>query len=1331
MMGLSWRALAAFAACGAACEALAAPVAGHFVHIRIEKTPAILSVAEVEVMSGGVNVAKGRPVYQSSTGYGGVPERAVDGNTSCIWEEDSITHTDEGRKDKPQWWEVRLAGDLPIDAINIYNRKGFVHRLNNAEVLLLDSDRRVVWGQSLPEVKELKTALVVSGETGGEFRGEQIDSATEPPAGVAEIQAAYTKADTWTATAAATAAKLGRYDSLSPIFERLLADFPDDADAIMEHLNTPAFSRGALRKGPPNIQSAVGNEAAERSRAALRWFNPDGLAKAIRAYAQKHPEVYGDGSALLRELESVKEALNAAKDNAEKMKAAEALCKLMDAVYLRHPGVDFEEILFVKRLRSSPMGLPQNWQGNSSVPLQGYINSIVRAPIRSVMAAKDRTVVASSAFLGDVDLDYDADKIAYSAGVPGKPAWRVMETRLDKPMERVQKTPQDIDDIDCYDPCYLPDGRMLFVATSGFHGVPCVGGSDYVGNTHLLEKDGSVKRLVFDQDNSWCPVVMNNGRVMYLRWEYTDSAHYFSRVLMTMNMDGSDQKAFYGSNSYWPNSLFYARPLPGSSTKFCGIVSGHHGLARQGELVLFDVMKGRSETGGVMQRIPSQGRPVDNKVRDGLVNGSHPLFLHPYPLTDELFLVSVHQNSGDPFVIALADVYDNIIPLRCSDRFHLLEPMPLAKRQRPLMSVDQRKDDRDTCLVYLQGAHLGEGLKGVPPRKVRKLRLFAYSYSPRNFGGHYEIGFEGPWDARNIIGEVDLEEDGSALFTVPANTPIAIQPLDGEGCKLQEMRSWFVGVPGETISCVGCHENQNEAPGAPGYTRAAGKRPLAPKPWYGPRRNYAFEREVQPVLDRKCLGCHSGATERKTRMGEKIPSFEGSRSPIGHYSKAYVNLMPYVRRNGPEGDYHLLTPLEFHVSTSELYQRLQKGHHGVKLTAEEWDRLITWMDLNVPYWGTWGECTEKNQRHQKMLERRAEMARKWAGDTFDPEAVVNPYVPGTEKFVPPEQPPEPAAAPVPPVAGWPFDAEKARKMQEGHAPRTIELGAGEKLELAYIPAGSFVMGANDLTPAERPVAAVKIEKGFWMAVTEITQGQMRLMDPAFDNGVYDKHYKDQVNRGYYLGDQDPDFAVPGHTNFPAIRVSWNQAQSYCRWLSDKIGRRVRLPTEAEWEWACRAGTSTEMNYGTIDDDFSAHENMADHMFIEFAVNGIDPKPIARGDDPNPKNRPPAIWDYELRDRRYNDHVLMLAKVGSYAPNAWGLRDMHGNAAEWTASEWRPYPYVESDGRNGAKAASDDVLRVVRGGSWYRRPMVSGSAWRWRYPAWMRPFDVGFRVVVED
>ena len=147
--------------------------------------------------------------------------------------------------------------------------------------------------------------------------------------------------------------------------------------------------------------------------------------------------------------------------------------------------------------------------------------------------------------------------------------WDVFELDL-KTGKKESLTAHMPADTDSYNSCYLPDGRIIFVNTSGMQGVPCVAGVDYVGNLHLYDREKkTTRRLTFDQDNNWFPTMLPDGRVMFLRWEYTESAHYFSRVLMHMNPDGSDQKEYYGSNSYWPNSLFNARP------RQAGHVCGH------------------------------------------------------------------------------------------------------------------------------------------------------------------------------------------------------------------------------------------------------------------------------------------------------------------------------------------------------------------------------------------------------------------------------------------------------------------------------------------------------------------------------------------------------------------------------------------------------------------------------------------------------------------------------------------------------------------------------------------------------------------------------------
>ena len=163
-------------------------------------------------------------------------------------------------------------------------------------------------------------------------------------------------------------------------------------------------------------------------------------------------------------------------------------------------------------------------------------------------------------------------------------------------------------DADNYDACYLPNGRILFCSTRCFQGVPCVGGGNTVANLFLMDADGgNTRQLCFDQDHNWCPTVLNNGRVLYSRWEYSDAPHYFTRLLFHMNPDGTGQMEYYASNSMWPNSMFYARPIPNHPTKIVAVISGHHGVPRMGELLMFDPARGRREATGVVQRIPGYG----------------------------------------------------------------------------------------------------------------------------------------------------------------------------------------------------------------------------------------------------------------------------------------------------------------------------------------------------------------------------------------------------------------------------------------------------------------------------------------------------------------------------------------------------------------------------------------------------------------------------------------------------------------------------------------------------------------------------------------------------
>jgi formylglycine-generating enzyme required for sulfatase activity len=1064
----------------------------------------------------------------------------------------------------------------------------------------------------------------------------------------------------------------------------------------------------------------------EVSVAALR----SAIADLLATFGDRYPR----GREWLRRVDELELRLAGSDAGTVARARADLVALQREALVAANPWIDFRHVLLVRRSSTGPdLGLPRNWESNSSLPKRGYDDSLCALDLRAE-GAPLTTVFrpGKDVFVGDVDLHYEGDRLLYSSvGRHGR--WQVFELPLTGRPDAVGTapgagTPRELtgeqSDVDSYDACYLPDGRILFTSTACFIGVPCVYGGSHVANLYRMDADGgNIRQLCFDQEHDWCPTVMNNGRVLYTRWEYADTPHSNTRLLFHMNPDGTEQMEFLGSNSYWPNSFFYARPVPGHPTRIVAVIGGHHDNPRMGELVVFDPALGRHEAGGAVQRIPGQGKKVEPIIRDGLTLDSWPKFLHPFPLSEHYFLVSCKPTPDAPWGLYLADVFDNLVPLRQGAEAALFEPVPWRPTPRPPVVVDRVNLARKDALVVIQDIYAGDGLRGVPRGTVKALRLFTYHFAYQGMGGLLGVvGADGPWDIKRVLGTVPVNPDGSAKFKIPANTPISVQPLDDEGKALQLMRSWMTAMPGEVVQCVGCHERQNSAPALKGATALA-QRPAEIAPWYGPTRGFSYPREVQPVIDRQCVSCHDGRPQADgTRLSdlrgtEKVRDWK-SVTPgnggvhAGKFSVGYAELHRYVRRPGIESDYHVLTPLEFHADTTALVQLLKKGHHGVRLDPEAWDRLITWIDLNCPYHATWGEEID-NPAEQR--DRRRELLARYAGVEDDPEAIVP--APG---YQPPTAPREAApatqrrpAAPPPTVEGWPFDAAAARARQAAAGPatrRVIDLGGGRTIELALVPAGAFVMGDAAGTPDEQPAHRVEIEQPFWAATREIDNAVFALFDPAHDSRVEDKNTYQFGIHGYPCNRPDQ----------PVVRVSWNEATAFCEWLSRKTGLRFALPTEAQWEYACRAGTATPFHYGGFDADFSRHANLADARLSEFAS---DPYTI---DVPLPN--PTKYDDWIPKDPRFDDGALLTVASGRYQPNAWGLHDLHGNAAEWTRSVHAAYPYRADDGR---ERTTRDAARVVRGGSWRDVPGRATSAYRLAYPSWQRVHNVGFRVVCEE
>ena len=646
-----------------------------------------------------------------------------------------------------------------------------------------------------------------------------------------------------------------------------------------------------------------------------------------------------------------------------------------EALVKSNPLLSFGKLMYITRRAGGNPGLPQNWQSNSSIGRTGTETSINILNTADPGGAVATLFAAGKRFVGDLCLAFDGQHVLFDMPAAEKAdRYEIYELGADGQGLRMVTASAD-SDYDNYDACYLPSGQIMFTSSRCYQAVPCTGG-DHVALMYLMNADGSgVRQLTFDQDHSWCPRVLNDGRVIYTRWEYNDLPHYFSRLLFSMNPDGTRQAAFYGSNSWFPNTMMYARPVPGSNSKIVCILSGHHGNPRMGEVALIDAGEGEQENAGVTRLLPGRHRRVENPVVDQYATGEWPQFVQPYPLSDKYFLVSCKPSPEAPWGLYLLDVFDNLVPLRVEPGSSLFEPVPLRPTVAPPAIPSLVDLSRKDATVYLYDIYRGPGLAGVPRGTVKKLRLVEPVYRYWGNGEPHSTAIDGGWDVKRIWGTVPVEPDGSAYFRVPANTPLLVQPLDARGQAQQQMRSWFTAMPGETLSCIGCHEQRRETSSTGVRKRAVLSRPAEITPWYGPARGFSFEREVQPVLNRNCVACHSGGPVDL----RSLPTANG------RFSVAYQTLHPYVRRPGLESDIHLLPPREFIAASSQLVQMLKKGHGGVKLSGEDWDRLTTWIDLNVPFAGDWREAYPPAP--ENLIRRREEIRAQDAAVRAQQQAV--------------------------------------------------------------------------------------------------------------------------------------------------------------------------------------------------------------------------------------------------------------------------------------------------------------------------------------------------------
>ena len=724
------------------------------------------------------------------------------------------------------------------------------------------------------------------------------------------------------------------------------------------------------------LHQADQNPTPERIRAEIEWTL--GLADRIEAASDGTLSCAAERAALAQ-LEGKTATLSAA-DRGLYFEVRELKRRIM----FRNPVVDFTQVLFV----DMPFPQGKEWRhetrhrlGYMAVPGARLLVLDGLSPAGTLQQLMPQAPLHGSFWRPD--LAFDATAVLFCFKPHNEKSFHLYEINVDGTGLR-QLTTGRFDDMD---PIYLPDGEhIIFSTTRGHTYVRCMPPT----NAYVLarcDRDGRNIYLVSrNNEPDYLPSVMDDGRVIYTRWEYTDKPLWRAQGLWTMNPDGTQVSTFWGNQSVWPDLLKDVRSIPGSHrVMFTG--SAHHNWFA-GSVGIIDPLQGTNFPGGLTKVTadttwPESGNgPVDPVESPNYHrSGAYAAYYSPYPLSERDFLVSASR--GGKFVLYLMDV-DGNRELVYEGVHNVLHALPVRPRQRPPVIHDrvawptrEEREDPGTGIIY--SGNVYQGAPEVLRDKIRYLRVLTIEHKTYTYWHKRPYLSTGPVTSavqsegvKRVIGTVPVESDGSVALQAPVGIPLHFQLLDGGYRALQTMRSFTGVMPGETRGCLGCHELHSRAPlnGLTPVALQGEPREIAPPPWGSDTVSY--ERYVQPVLDQYCGKCHQG--EGKAR--EKLDLT--ARPGFLIFNEPYVTLIgrptwgqPYEAPKDPKPGwgcagmimveaYDKLDPNAYRTPEpmtrlsyrSRLIDIASSGkHHAIKVDDVSLRRLIAWVDTMCPYRG--------------------------------------------------------------------------------------------------------------------------------------------------------------------------------------------------------------------------------------------------------------------------------------------------------------------------------------------------------------------------------------------
>lgn len=765
-------------------------------------------------------------------------------------------------------------------------------------------------------------------------------------------------------------------------------------------------------------------------------FNFQSLRMAIRDLQESYPSEYHDGKQYLSELSGLeqefKPILTAFQSQQEVnivenkfLQIVKNLLSLQRKALISNPLIINQPVLYVVRQQYWGNHGPTNTMFQNGEDFPGGVGGLKAwrsdgSALKLIEFDRDgrtkslKTLLTKPfGMIRDPDIGFNGKKVLFSMRCDKADDYHIYEMNIDGSCVKQLTWGTELADID---PIYLPDGHIVFSSTRDLKYCHC--NIHIQPNLFKMEDDGA-NIVQIGGGHLWegHPSLMPDGRILYSRWEYVDRQFGPSYGLWTMYPDGTNQTLYYGNNAWTPSAVLDGRIIPGTSMVSC-IFSGIHNLP-WGSLTIVDRRRGLDGSGPVMKIWPAFSRKllenVDNLAwtpyKIDLFHYPVPKYEDPYPLADPVsgknggkyFLVSrsvgkvTHHfestsktNASYALMgIFLIDVFGNELLLHVEEP-GCYDPMPAGERYKPPAIPSRVNYTKDSGYFYLENIYWGTGMELVPRGTIKYLRIV--EAPPKRHWAENGWGIDAAqppamnWNvtiSKAIIGDIPVEEDGSAYFEIPANKFVYFQALDKDKMMVQSMRSGTMVQPGETMGCVGCHENRLQS--APNRKFSAMKRPASlPEPWYGQARDFNYYTEVQPVFDRHCTVCHDyrkPAGKILNLAGD--PGLVFNTSYLDIHRKSAIRWFPdstnkklliKVIHDGPPA---VLPPYSWGSHRSRLVDILKNGHNKVQLSREELERIITWIDLNAPYYGRYSAVYSENPFARSPL--TAEQLKQLAG----------------------------------------------------------------------------------------------------------------------------------------------------------------------------------------------------------------------------------------------------------------------------------------------------------------------------------------------------------------